>query len=201
MINWPAVTALVLSVLFGAVGSGLIGSSSTYWYFVVGETWVLAAVLYIGAVWLSTHLGGDIRKIMGFSQLAMETPDRTRPDSRCHHSRRHLYRRRLVAPRRSRDMIIDTECHVLFRVFPRESNPSRPMTTRASWHEYSGDLFAAEMERSGVDKGFLISYDATTSAGTWRNSRAPTKQTSTADGATPSSQQLSIRSVVFVVQR
>jgi predicted TIM-barrel fold metal-dependent hydrolase len=34
------------------------------------------------------------------------------------------------------------------------------MTTRASWHEYSGDLFAAEMERAGVDKGFLISYDA-----------------------------------------
>jgi len=57
-------------------------------------------------------------------------------------------------------MIIDTECHVLFRVFPRESNPSRSMTTRASWHEYSGDLFAAEMERSGVDMGFLISYDA-----------------------------------------
>jgi len=57
-------------------------------------------------------------------------------------------------------VIIDTECHVIFRVFPRESNPARPMTTRASWHEYSGDLFAAEMERSGVDKGFLISYDA-----------------------------------------
>jgi predicted TIM-barrel fold metal-dependent hydrolase len=57
-------------------------------------------------------------------------------------------------------VIIDTECHVLFRTFPRESNPDRPITTRASWHEYSGDLFAAEMERSGVDKGFLISYDA-----------------------------------------
>jgi predicted TIM-barrel fold metal-dependent hydrolase len=57
-------------------------------------------------------------------------------------------------------MIIDTECHVLFRVFPREGNPARPMTSRASWQEYSGDLFAAEMERSGVDMGFLISYDA-----------------------------------------
>jgi predicted TIM-barrel fold metal-dependent hydrolase len=57
-------------------------------------------------------------------------------------------------------MIVDTESHVIFRVFPREWNPGQSPIERASWHEYSGDLFAAEMDRSGVDKAFLISYDA-----------------------------------------
>jgi predicted TIM-barrel fold metal-dependent hydrolase len=57
-------------------------------------------------------------------------------------------------------MVIDTESHVLYRVFPREMHPERPMTFRPSWHEYSGDLFADEMKRAEVDKAFLISYDA-----------------------------------------
>ena len=34
------------------------------------------------------------------------------------------------------------------------------MTFRPSWHEHSGHLLAAEMDRAGVDKTFLISYDA-----------------------------------------
>jgi purine-cytosine permease-like protein len=67
-INWPAVVALVVSVLFGAVGSGLIGDSSNYWGFIVGETWVLSALLYVGGVWLSTRLTGDVRPILGFSR-------------------------------------------------------------------------------------------------------------------------------------
>jgi purine-cytosine permease-like protein len=74
VINWPGVVALIGAVLFGAAGSGLIGSSSTYWYFDIGETWVLAAVLYIVGVWISMHLGGDIKKILGFSETALETP-------------------------------------------------------------------------------------------------------------------------------
>jgi predicted TIM-barrel fold metal-dependent hydrolase len=57
-------------------------------------------------------------------------------------------------------VIIDTETHVIYRVFPRESNPGQPMTFRPSWHEHSGDLLAAEMDRAGVDKTFMISYDA-----------------------------------------
>jgi predicted TIM-barrel fold metal-dependent hydrolase len=57
-------------------------------------------------------------------------------------------------------MIIDTESHVIYRVFPIESNPDQPLTFRATWHEHSGDLFAAEMDRAGVDYAFLISYDA-----------------------------------------
>jgi predicted TIM-barrel fold metal-dependent hydrolase len=57
-------------------------------------------------------------------------------------------------------LVIDTETHVIYRIFPREANPERPMTFRQSWHEHSGDLLAAEMDRSGVDKTFMISYDA-----------------------------------------
>lgn len=57
-------------------------------------------------------------------------------------------------------MIIDTESHVIYRLFPRDTNPERKMTFRPTWHEFNGDLFAAEMERAGVDHAFLISYDA-----------------------------------------
>jgi predicted TIM-barrel fold metal-dependent hydrolase len=57
-------------------------------------------------------------------------------------------------------VIIDTETHVIYRVFPREANPDQPMTFRPSWHEHSGELLAAEMDRAGVDKTILISYDA-----------------------------------------
>jgi predicted TIM-barrel fold metal-dependent hydrolase len=57
-------------------------------------------------------------------------------------------------------MIIDTETHVIYRVLAREWNPDQPMSFRPSWHEHSGHLLAAEMDRAGVDKTFLISYDA-----------------------------------------
>jgi predicted TIM-barrel fold metal-dependent hydrolase len=56
-------------------------------------------------------------------------------------------------------MIIDTETHVIYRVFPRETNPDEPMTFRMSWHEHSGDLLVAEMDRAGVDKTIMINYD------------------------------------------
>jgi predicted TIM-barrel fold metal-dependent hydrolase len=57
-------------------------------------------------------------------------------------------------------VIIDTETHIIYRVFPREANPDQPMTFRPSWHEHSGELLVAEMDRAGVDKTILISYDA-----------------------------------------
>ena len=59
-------------------------------------------------------------------------------------------------------MVIDTESHIFYRVFPRETNPTRMLTFRMSWHEHSGDLFAAEMEREiahedpGDPEQFLI---------------------------------------------
>ncbi len=57
-------------------------------------------------------------------------------------------------------MIVDTETHVIYRMLAREWNPGQPMSFRPSWHEHSGHLLTAEMDRAGVDKTFLISYDA-----------------------------------------
>jgi predicted TIM-barrel fold metal-dependent hydrolase len=56
-------------------------------------------------------------------------------------------------------MIIDTETHVAYRFFPREINPHWSRVWRFTWHEHSGDLLIDEMDRAGVDKTFLISYD------------------------------------------
>lgn len=57
-------------------------------------------------------------------------------------------------------MIIDTESHVLYRVWPIEANPNVSRVPRYTWQEHNGDLFVSEMDRAGVDKTFLISYDA-----------------------------------------
>jgi hypothetical protein len=73
-INWPAVAALVITVLFGALGSGLIGDSSNYWGFIVGETWILAALLYLLGVWVSLRIGGDVRRLLGFSRVSVSGP-------------------------------------------------------------------------------------------------------------------------------
>jgi predicted TIM-barrel fold metal-dependent hydrolase len=56
-------------------------------------------------------------------------------------------------------VIIDSETHVVYRAWPIETNPTRSLVERFTWHEHSGALLAAEMARSGVDKTFLISYD------------------------------------------
>lgn len=56
-------------------------------------------------------------------------------------------------------MIIDSETHVIYRAWPIETNPSRSRVEGFTWHEHSGDLLADEMDRSGVDRTFLISYD------------------------------------------
>jgi predicted TIM-barrel fold metal-dependent hydrolase len=57
-------------------------------------------------------------------------------------------------------LIIDTETHVVYRVFPQNINPTHSRAWRFTWHEFDGHLLVAEMDRSGVDKTFLISYDA-----------------------------------------
>jgi predicted TIM-barrel fold metal-dependent hydrolase len=57
-------------------------------------------------------------------------------------------------------MIIDTETHVIFRLWPIESNPDQSLAYGYTWHEHSGDLLIDEMDRAGVDKAFLISYDS-----------------------------------------
>lgn len=56
-------------------------------------------------------------------------------------------------------MIVDSEAHVLYRLWPIESNPGQSRVHHYTWHEHSGDLLVDEMDRAGVDKAFLISYD------------------------------------------
>ena len=56
-------------------------------------------------------------------------------------------------------MVIDSETHVIFRAWPIETNPGRSRVEPFTWHEHSGDLLVDEMNRAGVDRSILISYD------------------------------------------
>lgn len=57
-------------------------------------------------------------------------------------------------------MIIDTETHVFYFTKPSRTNPGQSLVTHCTWHEHSADLLIAEMDRAGVDKSIVISYDA-----------------------------------------
>lgn len=57
-------------------------------------------------------------------------------------------------------MIIDTETHVFYFARSSRTNPRSSMIKHYTWHEHPGDLLVAEMDNAGVDKSFLISYDA-----------------------------------------
>jgi len=60
-------------------------------------------------------------------------------------------------------MIIDTETHVLRFSRSYYNNPTSKlfgMHQHFTWQEHTSDLFVAEMDVAGVDKTFLISYDA-----------------------------------------
>lgn len=60
-------------------------------------------------------------------------------------------------------MIIDTETHVLRFARSYFNNPKHPManmTREHTWREQPAALLVAEMDQAGVDKAFLLSYDA-----------------------------------------
>lgn len=57
-------------------------------------------------------------------------------------------------------MIVDIETHPLRLARPVATNPQMSMTKHYTWCEQSADLLVAEMNYAGVDKAFLISYDA-----------------------------------------
>ncbi|WP_428250023.1 amidohydrolase family protein [Ferrovibrio sp.] len=57
-------------------------------------------------------------------------------------------------------MIIDIETHPLRFARNGAVNPQMSMIKHYTWCEQSPDLLVAEMEYAGVDKAFLISYDA-----------------------------------------
>lgn len=60
-------------------------------------------------------------------------------------------------------MIVDCEAHVFERCWPIEAGKFLKRFSRIyrfTWHGHDGDLFVDEMNRAGVGKAFLISYDA-----------------------------------------
>lgn len=58
-------------------------------------------------------------------------------------------------------MIVDIETHPLILACPQRTNPALiSMVKRYSWHEHPPELLIAEMDEAGVDRAFLISYDA-----------------------------------------
>lgn len=57
------------------------------------------------------------------------------------------------------DAVIDTESHLFLRAWPSEAYPDAPRYEHYHWHEHGADLFISEMDRAGVDRAFVISYD------------------------------------------
>jgi len=57
-------------------------------------------------------------------------------------------------------MIIDTETHPLIFARPSRTNPHWSMVKHYTWHEHPPELLIAEMDQAGVDRAFMISYDA-----------------------------------------
>jgi predicted TIM-barrel fold metal-dependent hydrolase len=60
-------------------------------------------------------------------------------------------------------MIIDTETHVLRfarSYFNNRTTGKYPMLRHFTWHEHPAELLVSEMDNAGVDKTFLLSYDA-----------------------------------------
>lgn len=60
-------------------------------------------------------------------------------------------------------MIIDTEAHVLRFARSFFNNPDATryrMNRHFTWHEHPSELLVTEMDNAGVDKAFLLSYDA-----------------------------------------
>ncbi len=57
-------------------------------------------------------------------------------------------------------MIIDTETHIMQFARPARLNPQMSMVKHYTWHEHPAELLVAEMDQAGVDRAFLISYDA-----------------------------------------
>jgi predicted TIM-barrel fold metal-dependent hydrolase len=57
-------------------------------------------------------------------------------------------------------MVVDTETHIFYYARSAIANPGVSRAAHYRWHEHDADLLVAEMDAAGVDKTFLISYDA-----------------------------------------
>src|SRR6185437_4715092 len=58
-----------------------------------------------------------------------------------------------AAAQAAKSIVIDCHVHLVRRAFP-----GRGLTGHYTWHEYNGDLWVAEADRAGVDKGLLKTY-------------------------------------------
>ena len=56
--------------------------------------------------------------------------------------------------------VVDTETHIFYYARSAIANPGVSRVGHYRWHEHDADLLIAEMDAAGVDKTFLISYDA-----------------------------------------
>lgn len=74
--NWPAVAALVGSVVFGAFATGIMpgASKSRYWGVAPAESWALAGILYFVFVAIARAATSDVRGVLGFTRHALEQP-------------------------------------------------------------------------------------------------------------------------------
>lgn len=66
--------------------------------------------------------------------------------------------RRLVGQTVARPLIVDTEVHLVQGHAPMQRSKDYDMVEHWTWHEHSGDLIIAEMNRAGVDKAFLVGH-------------------------------------------
>lgn len=57
-------------------------------------------------------------------------------------------------------MIIDTETHIMYFARNAHTMASSSRVQHYTWHEHDANLLVEEMDHAGVDRTFLISYDA-----------------------------------------
>jgi len=57
-------------------------------------------------------------------------------------------------------MVIDTETHIMYFARNSRTNTHSSRVNHLTWHEHDADLLVQEMNVAGVDRAFLISYDA-----------------------------------------
>ncbi len=68
--NWPAIVALVVAVLYGAIASAILpGGLNVYdapqnWGPIPLECWLIAGALYVGLVWVTR--GANVREMLAF---------------------------------------------------------------------------------------------------------------------------------------
>ncbi|MHB8692612.1 MAG: cytosine permease [Solirubrobacteraceae bacterium] len=77
--NWPAVTALAITIVFGAYATGIMPGEdpNRYWGPATLISWVMAGVLYtafVGILRAAVPAAMSLKSALGFSKLVMDAP-------------------------------------------------------------------------------------------------------------------------------